>query len=136
MIAELRAFGNMDMNQANLHLKQDLKAVKAQAEALLQIMDLVTGRINFEPNEVDKWLQLRQAILDFRTLEVNPNVPQNVMISVENMDKLNEVYGAYTEPAVNRIINDLIAEADERFKEKVSKGKLQKQLAKIEPRKN
>ena len=55
------------------------------------------------------------------------------MISVENMDKLNEVYGAYTEPAVNRIINDLIAEADERFKEKVSKGKLQKQLAKIEP---
>lgn len=133
MLAELRAFGNMDMNDANLHLKQDLKAVKAQAEALLQIMDLTAGRIKFEPDEIDKWLQLRQAILDFRTLEVNPNLAQNVMISVENMDKLNEVYGAYTEPAVNRIINDLIAEADERFKEKVSKGKLQKQLAKIEP---
>lgn len=133
MLAELRAFGNMDMNQANLHLKQDLKAVKAQAEALLQIMDLVTGRINFEPNEVDKWLQLRQAILDFRTLEVNPNLAQNVMISVDNMDKLHDVYGAYSEAAVNKIINDLITEADERFKEKVSKGKLQKQLAKIEP---
>ena len=133
MLAELRAFGNMDMNQANLHLKQDLKAVKAQAEALLQIMDLVTGRINFEPNEVDKWLQLRQAILDFRTLEVNPNLAQNVMISVDNMDKLHDVYGAYSEAAVNKIINDLITEADERFKEKVSKGKLQSQLAKIEP---
>ena len=133
MIAELRAFGNMDMNDANLHLKQDLKAVKAQAEALLQIMDLTAGRISFEEGEIDKWVQLREAILDFRTLEVNSNLAQNIMISVENMDKLNEVYGAYTEPAVNRIINDLIAEADERFKEKVSKGKLQKQLAKIEP---
>lgn len=133
MLAELRAFGNMDMNQANLHLKQDLKAVKAQAEALLQIMDLVTGRISFEPDEIDKWLQLRQAILDFRTLEVNPNLAQNVMISVDNMDKLHDVYGAYSEAAVNKIINDLITEADERFKEKVSKGKLQSQLAKIEP---
>lgn len=136
MIAELRAFGNMDMNQANIQLKENVKAVKTQAEALLQIMDLTAGRISFEDGEIDKWVQLREAILDFRTLEVNPNLAQNVMISVENMDKLNEVYGAYTEPAVNRIINDLIAEADERFKEKVSKGKLQKQLAKIEPRKN
>lgn len=136
MIAELRAFGNMDMNQANIQLKENVKAVKTQAEALLQIMDLTAGRISFEEGEIDKWVQLREAILDFRTLEVNPNLAQNVMISVENMDKLNEVYGAYTEPAVNRIINDLIAEADERFKEKASKGKLQKQLAKIEPRKN
>lgn len=136
MIAELRAFGNMDMNQANIQLRENVKAVKTQAEALLQIMDLTAGRISFEDGEIDKWVQLREAILDFRTLEVNPNLAQNVMISVENMDKLNEVYGAYTEPAVNRIINDLIAEADERFKEKVSKGKLQKQLAKIEPRKN
>lgn len=133
MIAELRAFGNMDMNDANIHLKENVKAVKAQAEALLQIMDLTAGRITFEEGEIDKWVQLRQAILDFRTLEVNPNLAQNVMISVENMDKLNEVYGAYTESAVNRIINDLIAETDERFKEKVSKGKLQKQLAKIKP---
>lgn len=136
MIAELRAFGNMDMNQANIQLKENVKAVKTQAEALLQIMDLTAGRISFEEGEIDKWVQLREAILDFRTLEVNSNLAQNIMISVENMDKLNEVYGAYTEPAVNRIINDLIAEADERFKEKVSKGKLQKQLAKIEPRKN
>lgn len=35
MLAELRAFGNMDMNSANLHLKQDLKAVKAQAATII-----------------------------------------------------------------------------------------------------
>lgn len=33
MLAELRAFGNMDMNDANIHLKENVKAVKAQAEA-------------------------------------------------------------------------------------------------------
>lgn len=136
MLAELRAFGNMDMNSANIQLKENVKAVKAQAEALLQTMDLTAGRISFEDGEIDKWIALRQAILDFRTLEVNPNLAQNVMISVDNMDKLHDVYGAYTEAAVNKIINDLITEADERFKEKVSKGKLQKQLAKIESRKN
>ena len=133
MLAELRAFGNMDMNDANIQLKENIKVVKTQAEALLQIMDLTAGRIKFEPDEIDKWLQLRQAILDFRTLEVNPNLAQNVMISVDNMDKLHDVYGAYSEAAVNKIINDLITEADERFKEKASKGKLQKALAQIEP---
>ena len=96
-------------------------------------MDLTAGRISFEEGEIDKWVALRQAILDIRTLEVNPNLAQNVMISVDNMDKLHDVYGAYTEAAVNRIINDLITEADERFKEKASKGKLQKALAQIEP---
>ena len=86
MLAELRAFGNMDMNQANIHLKENLKAVKAQAEALLQIMDLTAGRISFEEGEIDKWVALRQAILDIRTLEVNPNLAQNVMISVDNTE--------------------------------------------------
>ena len=134
MIAEARAFGNMDMNDANIQLRESLKVVKEQAETLLHSIELITGRIRFEEGEIDKWIQLRQAILNFRMLEVNPNLAQNVMISVENMDKLHDVYGAYTESAVNRIINDLICEADKKFQGKVSKGKLQKQLEKIEPR--
>ena len=134
MIADLRAFGNIDMNDANIQLRENFKVVKEQAETLLHNMDLITGRIRFEEGEIDKWIQLRQAILDFRTLDVNPNLAQNVMISVENMDKLHDVYGAYTESAVNRIINDLICEADKKFNEKIAKGKLQKALAKIEPR--
>lgn len=134
MIAELRAFGNMDMNDANIQLQENLKVVKEQAEALLHNMDLTAGRISFEEGEIDKWIALREAILNFRTLEVNPNLAQNVMISVENMDKLHDVYGAYTESAVNRIINDLICEADKNFKNKVTKGKLQKALDKIEPK--
>lgn len=134
MIADLRVFGNLDMNDANIQLRENLKVVKEQAETLLHNMDLITGRINFEDGEIGKWVALRDAILNFRTLEVNPNLAQNVMISVENMDKLHDVYGAYTESAVNRIINDLICEADKKFNDKVSKGKLQKQLEKIEPR--
>lgn len=133
MIADLRGFRTTDMNLGNVKLKEYLKALNLQASALLQTMDVVTEKINFEPDEIDKWVNLRKAILDFKTLEVNPNVPQNVMISVDNMDKLHDVYGAYSEAAVNKIINDLITEADERFKEKISKGKLQSQLAKIEP---
>lgn len=136
MIANIRNFGNMDMNDANRELKENLKAVKSQAEALEHGMDLMIRRIDFEPEEIGKWEALRKALVDFRTLEVNPNLAQNVMISVENMDKLHDVYGAYTESAVNRIINDLICEADKNFKNKVTKGKLQKQLDKIEPRKN
>lgn len=136
MIANIRNFGNMDMNEANRELKENLKAVKSQAEALEHGMDLMIRRIDFEPEEIGKWEALRKALVDFRTIEVNPNIAQNVMISVENMDKLHDVYGAYTESAVNRIINDLICEADKNFKNKVTKGKLQKQLDKIEPRKN
>ena len=133
MIAELRAFGNMDMNDANIHLKENLKVVKEQAEALLHNMDLTAGRISFEEGEIDKWIALRDAILNFRTLEVNPNLAQNVMISVDNMDKLHDVFGAYTESAVNRVINDLICEADKKIQGKIiSQGKLQKALDKIE----
>ena len=135
MIAEERAFGNIDMNDANIQLRENLKVVKEQAETLLHNMDLTAGRIKFEEaEEFGKWAALRDAILNFRTLEVNPNLAQNVMISVENMDKLHDVYGAYTESAVNRIINDLICEADKKHNDKVPKGKLQKQLEKIEPR--
>ena len=113
MIANIRNFGNMDMNEANRELKENLKVVKCQAEALEYVMDLIIRRIDFEPDELEKWEALRKSLVDFRTLEVNPSLAQNVMISVENMDKLHDIYGAYTEPAVNRIINDLIAEADE-----------------------
>ena len=133
MIAELRAFGNMDMNDANIQLQENLKVVKEQAEALLHNMDLTAGRISFEEGEIDKWIALRDAILNFRTLEVNPNLAQNVMISVDNMDKLHDVFGAYTESAVNRVINDLISEADKKIQGKIiSKNKLQRALDKIE----
>ena len=137
MIANITRFGNMEQNDANLQLKENLKAVKTQAEALLQIMDITAGRIKFEDGEMDKWIALRQAILDFRSLEVNPNLAQNVMISVENMDKLHDTYGAYTESAVNRIINDLIADDEaNNVKGKIKatgkhKPTLQEQLARI-----
>ena len=44
MIAEARAFGNMDMNDANIQLRENLKVVKEQADTLLHNMDLTAGR--------------------------------------------------------------------------------------------
>lgn len=134
MLANLRVFGNMDMNDANIQLMENLKAVKTQAEALLQIMDLTAKRVNLEPQEKEKWFALREAILNFRTLEVNPDIAQNVMITVENMDRLYDVYGAGTEPAINKIINDLIVEADKSFKDK-HKSNFKKTIDSIEPMK-
>ena len=134
MIANIRNFGNMDMNDANIQLMENLKAVKTQAEALLKIMDLTAKRVSLEPQEKEKWFALREAILNFRTLEVNPDIAQNVMISVENMDRLYDVYGASTEPAINKIINDLIVEADKSFKDK-HKSNFKKTIDSIEPMK-
>lgn len=134
MLANLRVFGNMDMNDANIQLMENLKAVKTQAEALLQIMDLTAKRVSLEPQEKEKWFALREAILNFRTLEVNPDIAQNVMITVENMDRLYDVYGAGTEPAINKIINDLIVEADKSFKDK-HKSNFKKTIDSIEPMK-
>ena len=79
MIANIRNFGNMDMNDANRELKANLKVVKTQAEALEHCMDLMIRRIDFEPEEVGKWETLRQALVNFRTIEVNPNTGQNVI---------------------------------------------------------
>lgn len=134
MLANLRVFGNMDMNDANIQLMENLKAVKTQAEELLKIMDLTAKRVSLEPQEKEKWFALREAILNFRTLEVNPDIAQNVMISVENMDRLYDVYGASTEPAINKIINDLIVEADKSFKDK-HKSNFKKTIDSIEPMK-
>lgn len=134
MLANLRSFGNMDMNEANRELNENLKAVKSQAEALERGMDLIIRRIDFEPDELGKWESLRKSLVDFRTLEVNPNVARTIMISDENMDKLKEVYGAITEPAINKIINDLIVEADKSFKDK-HKTNFKKTIDSIEPMK-
>lgn len=131
MIANIRNFGNMDMNDANRELKENLKAVKSQAEALEHGMDLMIRRIDFEPEELGKWESLRKSLVDFRTLEVNPNTARTIMISDENMGKLKEVYGASTEPAINKIINDLIVEADKSFKDK-HKSRFKKAMDKIE----
>lgn len=61
MIANIRNFGNMDMNDANRELKENLKAVKSQAEALEHGMDLMIRRIDFEPEEIGKWGSVEES---------------------------------------------------------------------------
>ena len=77
MKANLKAFGNMSMFEANFDLKENLKEVKLHAEELLKYMDLTSGRCQLDPDEYKKWTQLRQSILEFRTLEISPVLIQS-----------------------------------------------------------
>lgn len=46
MIANLQVFGLMDNHTANSELKRNLSEVKRAAELLLNLMDLLIGRIS------------------------------------------------------------------------------------------
>jgi hypothetical protein len=97
MIANLTTFGYLDQQSANAELKRNLTEIKRAAELLLNLLDLTMGRMEFEAGEIDKVVALRQAILDFRSLEVNPGTPTQIMIDDDNMESLKELYGANTD---------------------------------------
>lgn len=133
MYADLQTFGTMNLNTANAELKENLRVVKLQSEALLHSMDLMAMRITFEDGEVEKWIEARKALSEIRTLEVNAGLAQTIMLSDENLKKLKLTYGATTDAAVNKIINDLIAQGESDAKKKQKESKLKKQLDKITP---
>ena len=56
MIAELKAFGNMDMNDANIQLKENLKVVKVDPE--LKVI-MVRGSV---PGNRDCTLIIKSAV--------------------------------------------------------------------------
>lgn len=78
MIANMKAFGDVGEYIAYVELKNNLKALKTETEIVLHSMDLLIGRIRFEGDEAEKWTALRDALLDFRTLEVSPNIVYKV----------------------------------------------------------
>lgn len=119
MIADLRSFGFMDERTANSELKRNLAEVKRAAELLLNLMDLIMGRIEFEAGEVDKFVALRQAILDFRSVEVNPGIQQNIIIDSDNMENLEKLYGATTNQCKNTLINDMMRDCILKTKQKL-----------------
>lgn len=80
MIADTRKFGNMTQLTANQDLREELKAVKAQAKALTYSMDFLIRQISFDEGEFKKWDRLRDALIDFEELEVNSGTPVMVMI--------------------------------------------------------
>ena len=123
MIANMKAFGYMDEQDANSELKRNLTEIKRAAELLLNLIDLSMNRIQFEPGEIDKFITLRQAILDFRSVEVNPGTPQSIVIEPDNMESLQEVYGAVTDACRNRVINDMIRDTVIKVKKSSSKNK-------------
>lgn len=112
MYADLQTFGTMNLNTANAELKENLRVVKLQSEALLHSMDLMAMRITFEDGEVEKWIEARKALSEIRTLEVNAGLAQTIMLSEDNLKKLKLTYGATTDAAVNKIINDLIVQGE------------------------
>lgn len=133
MYADLQTFGTMNLNTANAELKENLRVVKLQSEALLHSMDLMAMRITFEDGEVEKWIEARKALSEIRTLEVNAGLAQTIMLSEDNLKKLKLTYGATTDAAVNKIINDLIVQGESDAKKKQKDSKLKKQLDKITP---
>ena len=143
MIANMKAFGLMDANNANSELKRNFAEVKRAAELLLNLLDLLIGRIDFEDGEVEKFIRLRQAILDFRSVEVNPGMPFNLVIDQDNIDNLEKYYGVLTDTGKNSLINAMVRDTILKNKDKLNtdeikakreqlKGKLQKALDKIE----
>lgn len=144
MIANLKAFGFMDEGTANSELKRSLAEVKRTAELLLNLMDLMMGRVDFEPGEIDKIVSLRQAILDFRSVEVNPSIPQRIVIDPDNMKNIEKLYGAITDQSKNTLINDMMRDYILNTEKKLkadhlnakcrdNKAKLQKALDMIGP---
>ena len=133
MYADLQPFGTMNLNTANAELKENLRVVKLQSEALLHSMDLMAMRITFEDGEVEKWIETRKALSAISTLEVNARLAQTIMLSEDNLKKLKLTYGATTDAAVNKIINDLIVQGESDAKKKQKDSKLKKQLDKITP---
>lgn len=144
MIADMKAFGLMDNYTANDELKRNLAEVKRAAELLMNLLDLLMGRIQFEPGETDKYINLRQAILDFRSLEVNPGLPFNMVIDQDNLENIKKYYGVLTDTGKNALINAMVRDTILKTKNKINtdalkakceqqKGKLQKALDKIEP---
>lgn len=74
MKANMKAFGDASEYIANIDVKNNLNELKKETEAVLQSMDLLIGRVRFEGDEAERWAELRNALLNFRTLEVSPNI--------------------------------------------------------------
>lgn len=128
----MKAFGLMDANNANSELKRNFAEVKRAAELLLNLLDLLIGRIDFEDGEVEKFIRLRQAILDFRSVEVNPGMPFNMVIDQDNIDNLEKYYGVLTDTGKNSLINAMVRDTILKNKDKINTDAL-KALDKIEP---
>ena len=134
MIADTRRNENPTQVTANQDLNQSLKAVQAQAEALISSMDVLIRQISFEGEEVKTWNKLREALADFQELEVNPGVPVMVIIPPERLTKLNVTYGPRVGDAINKMIDDLTAVEATKQKEPQQKSRFKKALDQIQPR--
>lgn len=134
MIADTRKFGNMTQLTANQDLREELKAVKAQAKALTYSMDFLIRQISFDEGEFKKWDRLRDALIDFEELEVNSGTPVMVMIPPERLTKLNMAYGPRVGDAINKMIDELTATDETKQKEPQQKSRFKQALDQIQPK--
>ena len=134
MIADTRKFVNMTQLTANQDLREELKAVKAQAKALTYSMDFLIRQISFDEGEFKKWDRLRDALIDFEELEVNSGTPVMVMIPPERLTKLNMAYGPKVGDAINKMIDDLTVTDTTKQKEPQQKSRFKKALDQIQPK--
>lgn len=89
-------------------LESHLADTKTSAQLTLNLLDKLINNANFEPDEMTKVIALRQAILDFKTLEIEKGITSTLTIKESTMNQIRELYGANTDACLNRVINDIL----------------------------
>lgn len=64
-------------------LREHLDIIHEQAETLLHSMDLLSKCVKLDEKEVEKWKNLREALIDFRAVEIQPELPEGVMLTAK-----------------------------------------------------
>ena len=69
-----RIFANESKNDADCNAKKALVEIKKATEEALHQMDIYRGSFEFDAADEVRWSNLREAILQFRVMEVTPAI--------------------------------------------------------------
>lgn len=82
-----RVFANESKYDADWRARKALQEVKKAAEETLHQMDIYFGSFELDAADEFRWNQLREAILQFRVLEVTPAIYEK-MQHLRNQDSI------------------------------------------------
>lgn len=86
---------------------------------VLRDLDQLLPQVEFgNQDERNVWKNLRNAIINFRTVEIDPMPDYILQLKPAVKESLINLYGTTTEVSLNRIVNDLLQQRiDEELKE-------------------
>lgn len=86
-----------------------IRIQKMLGEVLRELDNDLLPQVKFEnQNERNTWKNLRNAIINFRTIEIDPMPDFILQIKPELKESLINLYGTATEKSLNKIINELL----------------------------